>query len=999
MRNSANFNKKLLSALVAACCASGAYAQGELVEEVVVTGVRGAQEQAIDIKRNSTEIVDSVAAEDIGKLPDTTIADSLQRITGIQISRQSGQEGGEVSVRGLKQVLPTLNGELFLTAKGMKSNGADFTDIPSSLVSGMNVYKSQSATNIEGGVGASIDLMTKRSLMLDDGLTLAGNLKGSRGSISKSNDPEISGLIGWKFNDSIATSLALSYSEVSLADNRAQLNPDLAVESSWGCGTAPCRDLDGDGQLNSEVINPASWNSSVQSRLTERERLGLAYNFNMAISESLELNADVMYNDITEKAAGQSLFFTNGFDRAKFHETGSNFPEVKDGSDLGRTGYATEANVYISSLLAGIVGDFRESDALNTNLELKFDSGDAFTGSVRWVHGEAESTGDALNLSAVTYAREVDQTNNGIVDPVNINPGAINNGNIYLSNLRLDSESVHYTVDPALAELASNPSAWYIHSAWVDGGDPAGSLGGGGNQEADFDAVRFDGAFKFAETGLTSVDFGLRIADRSTTNKSYSFFSPSGYVVDGVDLLNKYHEAGYALGQAGVPGGTAEGAEYDPMPVFTFDNPKLDGYIRNVSDFGEAVKGLDLTIPVVDVSKIDDPVAFLDYLYGEGQQILNPDRSYHVEEEKKSFHIKFNFESDVNDYVTMSGNAGLRYVKVDLEVIRSITDSSQLNPLILAGVDPNHTTYVDLGKESTKSSYNYALPSINTTFSFGEDWKIRAAYNETVSLQNLDDLGQGTITYYDSEQDGENFQRVNSKQNNGNPTLEPWSAGIFSLAAEWYPTESSLLTIGYFNMDIESFTYRASEFNADLPDSDGEVRTGAPEYTLVNGEGGLVHGYEFAYQQSFDFLPGILANTGMTFNYTYSPSKGSSTNKLANGDVAPLGQTAEDQANLILWYQDDRFQARIAANYLSAQYDSQQRPWVVVNPNGADRWIKSQMFVDLSTSYNITDNIQVSLAVNNLLEENQIQYDQWEDNISQYDIYERRITAGVNAKF
>src|SRR5690606_19825859 len=127
---------KLLPSFIATCAMSsggmGVIAQDDMLEEVIVTGVRAAQEQAIDIKRNSAVIVDSVAAEDIGKLPDTTISDSLQRITGVQIQRSGGQ-GSVVSVRGMGQVLSTLNGEYFLVPSSMTTNGVDFTDIPASL--------------------------------------------------------------------------------------------------------------------------------------------------------------------------------------------------------------------------------------------------------------------------------------------------------------------------------------------------------------------------------------------------------------------------------------------------------------------------------------------------------------------------------------------------------------------------------------------------------------------------------------------------------------------------------------------------------------------------------------------------------------------------------------------------------------------------------------------------------------------------------------------------
>jgi len=989
------FKKSLLSSCIAAVAFSALSTQAmaqDSVEEIVVSGVRGAQEKAIDIKRNASEVTDSVAAEDIGKLPDVTIADSLQRITGIQISRDGGQEGGVVSIRGMSQIQATLNGETFLTAKSLTDNKADFTDIPSSLVSGMTVYKSQSATNIEGGISGTIDMLTKRSLKLDDGLTLAGNAKISKGNLSDSTDPDLNGLIGWKFDDRIATSLALSYSDSVLADNRAFMDVDRAADS-WDCGKG-CQDLAGNGAAAGDILNGATWDSNVQSRETERKRLGLVYNFDMKLNDALELNADIMYNDMTEKSAGQFLYLTNGTNRNIFHDyqsaTGNRaFPAsgLHDASEAGRTHYATEFNTYINGLRAGVMGDYRDTDALNTNLELKYDNGEALTGSLRWVHGKAESTNNTLTVAGVTYKKQVPKTAGGI--PVEINPGGIDNGYIYPINVKLNDDNVGFTVDPALAALASKSSAWYIHSGWVDGG----------HQEADSDVVRADGNFKFAESGLTSVDFGIRLSQRSTTNDSFSFFSPSGYIKDGVELLNKYHESGYAIAQAGN-NGTAAGATYDPIATYNFSDPKLKGYIRQVSDFGDAVSGLKLSIPMIDVNKIDDPIAFENMLYGTGKQIKNPDRSYIVDEDKQSVDVKFNFNAPINGDVSMSGNAGLRYVKIDLTVNRNITDSTKLDQRILAGTDPNHTAFVDLGDEVTDVSYNYALPSINMNFDFGSEWKIKAAYNETLQLQDLGALGGGTSIYYKGQAAGETFQRVDSKNNNGNPELKPWNAGIFSLAGEWYPEDNTLVSLGYFHMAIDSFTFRDSVLNTSLKDTDGVARLGAPEYTIQNGKGGSVQGYEFAYQQSLTFLPGFLSNSGVTFNYTYSPSKG--TGKLNNGDHAPFGSTAKHQANLILWYQADQWQARIATNYTSKQYQGQFHGWQVddaVAPNGLDQWLKPQLFVDLSGSYDITDKLQITAAANNILSENKNAYMQWEDNITQYDIYERRFTLGVTAKF
>ncbi|MBU2986670.1 TonB-dependent receptor [Saccharophagus degradans] len=996
MSQSNNFRRKLLPSCIAASLVSlvslDTFAQ-ENLEEVVVTGVRGAQERAIDIKRSSATMVDAVSAEDIGKLPDVTIADSLQRVTGVQIQRSGGQ-GSSVSIRGMGQALSTMNGEYFLLPASMTTNGVNFTDMPASLVSGLTVSKSSSASQLEGGIGGSIDLLTRKSLDMDEGLSGSTRLQVGSGSITSSTDPEISGLVGWNHEDKLATSLAVSYGDSTLANNQGRLRADRVAES-WDCSSV-CADLDGNGTTDGDFINPLNWQSpELSSREIERQRLGLAYNFNLAVSDAIEVNADVFYTEMDEKAAGQFMYLGNQIGgRAGFHEytivTGN--PAIinpGDGTLGGQPFYATDMNTMVSGFRGGVLGTYRDSSALNKNFEVNYDNGGAFTGSVRWVSGKADQDSNELTLAQVSNAHSVVREEGGTA--VNINPGAIDDGLIYPMHVQVNSDNVLVELDPTMVEKLANPDAWYLHSGWVESTQ----------SEANVDVLRFDGSFAIADEGVTSVDFGLRYSNRDVANRNMSFFSPSGVVVDGVELLNKYHEVGYAIGQSGTTG-TAQGLTYDPLPVIEITDSILDGYITNVTDFGEVAQGFDVNIPMIDTGKIDDPLAFLDKLYGKGERIINPDRSYKVAEAKQSLYAQFNFEKQLSDNVRLSGNSGLRFVQTDLTVTRNITDPNKLNPLILAGVDPNHTTYTDLGDEVTNVSYNHFLPSLNLNLDISDEYKIRLTYDKRMSLQNLNSLGDGSITYYSSEEGTETFQRVSSRQNNGNPYLNPWESTVFNLAGEWYPSESTIVALGYFHMDIASFTFSDSVHNPGLTDSDGVARRGAEERTISNGSGGTVSGLEFSYQQSFDHLDGFFGNTGVTFNYTYSPSESPSDQILPNGEVAPFNSTAENQANIIVWYQDDKFEARIAANYLGEQYQGLTSGWMWAPTNDAEgmpMYMESTLFIDITTSYNITDDLQVTLAVNNLTEEDNITYTQWDDFKTNYDLFERRITAGVNFKF
>lgn len=126
---------------------------------IVVVGKRASLATALGIKRDARESVDAVVADDIQKLPDISVTEALQRVTGVQIARDRG-EGGAVTIRGLAQMETTLNGREIFTA-GWGRN-LDFSDIPAELVSAIQVYKTSAAEHIEGGVGGLVDLRTRR---------------------------------------------------------------------------------------------------------------------------------------------------------------------------------------------------------------------------------------------------------------------------------------------------------------------------------------------------------------------------------------------------------------------------------------------------------------------------------------------------------------------------------------------------------------------------------------------------------------------------------------------------------------------------------------------------------------------------------------------------------------------------------------------------------------------------------------------------------------------
>lgn len=164
--------------------------------DIVVTGIRHSLQSAQSRKRNADAIVDSIVADDIGKLPDSNTTEALQRISGIQISRDRG-EGGSVAIRGLTQVLTTINGHEIFTAGG--GRGYNLEDYPSELLAGVDVYKTPTADLIEGGIGGIIDLRTRRPLDFP-GLEVSGSLRGRYETLAKKVDPLGSLLVSDRWN-------------------------------------------------------------------------------------------------------------------------------------------------------------------------------------------------------------------------------------------------------------------------------------------------------------------------------------------------------------------------------------------------------------------------------------------------------------------------------------------------------------------------------------------------------------------------------------------------------------------------------------------------------------------------------------------------------------------------------------------------------------------------------------------------------------------------------
>ncbi|MGC6399026.1 TonB-dependent receptor [Sphingomonas sp. FW199] len=168
-------------------------------EEIVVTGVRASIVKGLQNKRESVQVIESVVAEDVGKLPDNNVIEALQRVTGIQVTNRASAEASGISIRGLPDSLTTMNGRRIFTASGQ---AFALQDIPANLVSRIDVFKTRSADQIETGLAGQIDVRTRRPLDFD-GFAISGVARGIYDETADTFNPNVSALISNRWTTGI----------------------------------------------------------------------------------------------------------------------------------------------------------------------------------------------------------------------------------------------------------------------------------------------------------------------------------------------------------------------------------------------------------------------------------------------------------------------------------------------------------------------------------------------------------------------------------------------------------------------------------------------------------------------------------------------------------------------------------------------------------------------------------------------------------------------------
>jgi iron complex outermembrane recepter protein len=958
-------------AFVGTAAAQGT-AQSDQLEEVVVTGVRAAQQAAIEIKRDALQIVDSISAEDIGKLPDVTISDSLQRIAGVQIRRDAG-EGSQVALRGLPQVTTLLNGEQYLGANSLTTVQPNFGDIPSQLFSGVDVYKTSTANLLNAGVTGTINLRTRRPFDLPQGFTAATALEGSYGSGAEDIDPQGNALAAWN-NDRFGALLSVAYSNPNLANYYSGMSGNEGwsgrptESANWPSAAS---DINGDGDTTDSIISYQGHTAS--SRFTERERVGVNASFQVKFSDALQLTADAFYTDQTQFERTAGIVAEDKWQRWEWftplstRNTGV-FVDLDNGPDevlseiVGVNAFLLDTR-RLKSFSQNVRVD---SDSTNFNLELRFNNGGKFTGSARAIHA------DATWNQVLAYA-DIDLANGSQWGIQNSNyPTGIQNpypnGYAGFPQITADYRGEHVSFS-GIPDIVSNLDAYSI-----------GALSSEGNidREADLSVFRLDGRYELSDT--FSFDAGLRYAARDAEQLGYDYLAPlyAAQSSNGSGCLVKWKATDVVLNGGGIDGactaGNSDGffTALGRMPLSSFGNNVI-----RITDYGNA-RGVP-PVYVLDPAALDNAKAFHDALFPGNVKVSNPGLSYAVGVDQTTAYLQSNIAGGDRPY---SLNIGLQYIRTELSVTQNSVGAPQ----------PYGASNADAGDIVTDRKFNDWLPSLNFNFDLRDDLKLRFAYTRTMSLLDFEQWGGAlTPSYAISNEEGRFI--VVGANSNGNPDLEPWRSNNFDVSLEWYPARETMFAVALFKVDVESFIARGT-VPTPLPDQDGVVRRVVNVNTNIQGEGGTLEGVELSAKHAFTHLPGFWSDFGVDANYTYSPSD--SGIRDVDGDTVPFLDNSKHQTNLALWYESDRFQARIAHNYRSKRAHALTQIW---GTEGLTLFQSPTTYLDASVSYDVTPSITTYVQALNLTDEYENYYFQWESQKAYQRQYERRFIFGVRARF
>lgn len=907
---------------------------GELVGEVVVTSYRQSLNVALDVKKNAVGAVDAIVAEDIADFPDLNLAEAIQRIPGVSIARDAG-EGRQISVRGL---------------------GPEFTRV---RLNGVEAMSANGGTDAAGGTNRArnFDFNTFASELFNSitvrktasATTEEGSL-GATVDLRTARPFDYDGL-------TIATSFNGSYSDLTedIDPRAALLFSDTFADDTMGFLVSAAYTERG---LIDEGASTVRWTRAngirVEPGVTlpspapfvprlprydyyehDQERLGATAAFQFQPNENTLVNFDALYAEF--EATRREIFLEiPNFSSGIGGMSVAEFETDENGSMV--FGRFNNVDIRSEQRFDELSTEFTQ---VTLDASHKFGERVKLTGLVGFAESNHENPVqttllfDRNNIPSLTY----DFRGNDRLPLISY------------GDTDLENDQIIGTVqnDPMGGVNITDSGGWYLSQIRLR---PQSSINSFMNYQADLefqisDAFRLTAGAQRKEYIFKTTE--LRRSNGTTANQEATI--SAGQRAVPLDSYGTVFQLGDDLD---IPGGT--------------DTSFL------IPDIGLAAGVFDLYNPALF------PLGF--------QPASGNNRE--IEEDDTGGFVQLDFNAELGP-MDLRGNLGLRYVQTDQRTFGyTIVTASRLDPTV------------------SERSYSDTLPSLNLALGVTDDLILRASAAKVMSRPPLAVLNPGVTV---------NVSGANRTGTSGNPDIDPTRVNAYDMSAEWYFAPESLVSVALFYKDIKSrlqtSTVTGQLFSANpfgLPDEVAVAACGSTANcgpaiaqwsftTTQNGEGGPLKGFEISYQQPFTFLPGFAKNFGVVLNYTGVESEIDYVNTLSGQqDTADLTGLSKSAYNATLYYETQRFGARVSAAYRDSYLDANAG---VPGRDGNNlEGAAETLTVDLSARFTVNDMIELTFEGLNLTDEFQDQWvDETADRLSYYHHTGRIYLLGARLTF
>ncbi len=942
-------------------------------EVILIEGIRGSFTRAADIKRESSGVVDAISAEDIGKFPDTNLAESLQRITGVSVSRENG-EGSEITVRGFGPEfnLITLNGR---TMPGTGFNRSySLENLASEGVSALEVHKTARAENPSGGLGATVDIITTKPLN-SPGRKLSVMGKALHDSSNEEGDdytPEVAAVYSDTFaDDTIGFAFSFSHHRRDFQQQVANVQgwqanvdlPDLAPEN-----VIDPRPVDADGNRIGNHYFPKDMNYGINN--FERERNNGHVTFQYAPMDNLVATVDYVVSQATtaRKDVGWGIWneFGGNINAYELDENGTALYADIAGNDGSFTASQSTTDFDAESIGFNLEWDMNEDWAFE--LDFHDSSNEEDNGADSGLGSDGQVILGSNQLISKTYDYRT-----GEVPHAQINWA---NGTTELTPSEIDSNFSQFIHSPGKNEVKQ----LQLHGEWINPELSSNLLG------MKFGVARTDQKMS-GRTAWSGLRGGVGF------NPSFTQVFPDG-------MFTRHSTSGMLDELSGG------GSDLQPNYYYTFD-------------FDEAVARQE--------AMLTEDLLGSDY-YAVDAYFDGIDSQSSVEEETNAIYASAELEFEVAELPIMV-NLGMRYEETDVtSVVRQRVETA----VWWESESEWITQYAEGGTDNflvTEGEHDAFLPMMDLKVDITDDIVGRFSWGKTISRAPLGDLAGGR-SLTGSPKPG---SRSGSQ---GNTNLLPFESTNLDISFEWYYDEGSYAAIGFFRKDVENFIQtritqttipglfdildgpRYQQAVADIEargeqatttaifeqmiasgygNADGKIEPAADDPLIVwdisqpqNSDEKSVDGFEIAFQHMFGET-----GFGLAANATF-----------VNGDVEFDSESLDQQAPLTGLGDSANLQAFYEKHGLSVKVTYAWRDEFLIgvgqdqgSSDAPPQFAKEYGQWDLSVNYDVNEEFTVFAEGYNLTNETEQGYGRYEEQFLFARQYGPRYALGARYTF